>query len=352
MIKVGVILPQSGEAKMDGNDAWLGIQLALNEAISQGNQLEVFVQDNQSDPGMSVRCVEELSRLGAQVIVGPIYSGSAYAAARAAEVETIPLIAPVATHPRVTANNPWAFRACFRDDVQGAKLAEFGLRDLGRRSLMTICDLTESYSLDLAREFESVFSEGGGRIVGRAYYRDAGAEAQSIAEAVAISGADVIFLPAYGSDVLALLEAGCPLWKDLVVLGTDGWDTPDLFEAPFPLGDSCTAFISNHFDLQGNERGRQFSSKFQDEFPGTRPGQVSVLAYDAFLLAVQATQDSSSSVGIRNSLAAISGFEGVSGRIRFTSSEGGDPGKTLVIQRVELGSDEFARLVFECELDP
>ena len=157
---------------------------------------------------------------------------------------------------------------------------------------------------------------------------------------------ELVFVPAYSAEVVKLLIQAYPAWVDIVVLGTDGWDTPDLTTSG-KLDSSCKAYFSNHFSIGEEALSLDFVERFHQKYPSQDVGQLTALTYDAMRLAVEAlvaAEAPSNPVSVRDALAGLRDIRGVTGV--FDMNESGDPAKSLVIQRLDC-SGELPRLVFE-----
>ena len=82
---------------------------------------------------------------------------------------------------------------------------------------------------------------------------------------------------------------------------------------------------------------REFIAAYQQKY-GKPPDDVAALTYDAMGLLFQALKTASAldRQAVRDAMAAISGYPGVTGDIRFTPGSG-DPVKSAVIMQVKGG---------------
>ncbi|MGF1630861.1 MAG: substrate-binding protein [Kiloniellaceae bacterium] len=96
-IRVGAVLPFSGGLELFGNQAKLGLDLAMQEINAAGGilgrPLEVLYEDNKTDPKTSVEKARTLiGRDGAVALTGPILSSSRDAMAATVERSKVPLL--------------------------------------------------------------------------------------------------------------------------------------------------------------------------------------------------------------------------------------------------------------------
>lgn len=349
---VGVILPLSGDYAADGQNALRGFQL-LEAELGPNPPCRFVVLDNASDPNQSVQCVSDLFAKGCSMIIGPAYSSPAMAASRQAKELEIALLSPSATHPAVTHNNPWAFRACFLDSQQAESMATFAIDTLGAETCALVVNLSEPYSFGLGEGFSTAFIRLGGNIAGQSYYHSGDQNFEYLVDEVLAYQADVVFLPGYAMDLAFLVEEAYPKWKDLTVLGSDGWDAPELLGLPLALPDEAKVFISNHFAiLDDNPRVMAFTKQYQNMHQNNPPTQLSALTYDAARLAVEAIKecpDPFDPIRVRETLAALGKVSGVTGDIQMEAD--GNPAKSLILQRLTSGKKGLS-LQYQQRIEP
>ncbi len=96
-IRVGAVLPFSGGLELFGNQAKLGLDLAMKEINDAGGilgrPLEILYEDNKTDPKTSVEKARTLiGRDGAIALTGPILSSSRDAMAATVNRSKVPLL--------------------------------------------------------------------------------------------------------------------------------------------------------------------------------------------------------------------------------------------------------------------
>ena len=348
---IGVILPLSGNHDSDGRAAFAGIQLLRDELVAEGAEIQFEILDNHSSPSRTLGCVRSLVQNGATILLAPPYSNTAMAAVGETAALGVPMIAPSATRPEITRNNPFSFRACFLDSQQATAMARFARQDLDLATVAIVVDLRSLYSVGLANYFAQVFEELGGAIVRRHYFRDS-SEIPALVLEIASTDSGGIYLPFFDTDVRALMKGGAPLWAGRTLLGSDGWDTPAFRQGILMLPEGSSAYLTNHFDpSEPSLDPMSFASRFRKKF-GRDPDQLSALAYDSGRLAVAAlarATDASSPQSVRFALANLNGVTGATGSYRFDVE--GNPMKSLVVQRL-VGPENARVFQFVARIDP
>ena len=73
-IKIGLLVPMSGDNKQLGYSIIKATRLALNDI--NDNNIEIIPKDTGSDPNMALRSAIELDQMGIQIVIGPVFHKS------------------------------------------------------------------------------------------------------------------------------------------------------------------------------------------------------------------------------------------------------------------------------------
>jgi len=160
---IGTIKAYSGDHDRAGRDGAILAVETINAAGGiGGRRIELRVIDDEFSPERAAEAVRTLARAGAALIVGPMTSRMAEAAARAADEEGIVLIAPASSTTALAGKDDHFFRVYPQTHVQAHALAaRFAAL---RVSLIHIVkdDTNLAHTADFERAFFDRFTELGG----------------------------------------------------------------------------------------------------------------------------------------------------------------------------------------------
>jgi len=71
-IKIGLLVPLSGENAHIGNSIIKSIQLAVNKIDNR--VLEIFPKDTKNDPNITLQAAKDLNEQGVKIVIGPIFN--------------------------------------------------------------------------------------------------------------------------------------------------------------------------------------------------------------------------------------------------------------------------------------
>ncbi len=343
-IKLGEFASLTGKEAVFGQNVTKGTRLAIEEVNAAGGVLgrpvELVTEDNQSKAGESATVVKKLiSRDKVVLVLGEITSGRTLEAAPIAQNTRIPLISPGATNTEVTAKGNFIFRVCFVDDFQGTVMAKFARETLGLKRVAILSSVSSAQSVGLARFFRDHFIDGGGTIAAEQKYGEGDKDFRAQLTAIRASGADGIFIPGYYAEAALICKQARDLGLALPLLGVDGWESPDLIALAGAAAEGC--YFSTHYSPESkNPAVVAFDARFQKRW-GVASNALSVLGYDAAMLAVDAIRRAGSTDGtkIRDALAATANYPAITGAITFDTNR--NPAKSAVILTVKNGKFTF-----------
>ena len=317
-VKVGVILPLTGDKATFGQESLNGLKLALDKAGKDAPQLKIQVEDTQGTPAGSAAAVNKLiSTDRVAVIIGEVASSNTIAASTAAQSAKIPLVTHASTNDSITLGKDFISRICFVDSFQGAVMAKFALNNLKAKTAAILVDSDSDYSRGLRDSFKQTFVAAGGVIKDELVisYSQKDRDFKTQLMKVRKATPDVVFIPGYYTQVGAILRQAKELKLNTKFLGTDGWDSPDLFK----IAGAAAAghYVSSHFasddtDPRVQEFVREYKVRNKEN-----PGAMAALGYDAgfFMRAAIKKAGSSGPSKIRDAIASMKNFDGITGTI-------------------------------------
>lgn len=170
-VKVGLLLPLSGNFSPNGQQALTGVKMYLDEIGSSvaGHKIELLVEDSQGKPDVAVTKARKLvERDGAQVLSGIVSSGVALAVNDYSRSAKVPLVmsgdagVDDVTVPGPLAN-PYLVRVSQNGRTVAAAAADFAYKK-GWRKVSTIGD-DYAGGVDTIYSFTQAFCKLGGQVV-------------------------------------------------------------------------------------------------------------------------------------------------------------------------------------------
>lgn len=353
-VRVGVLAILSGNETyitLSGQPTVNGANLAVQQleqagwitANGQTFKITLVVEDDGGTPETATAAASRLiNQENVVALIGPQFSSNAIPVATIAEQAGIPMISPMSTAIDTTAGKRFVFRVGFIDSFQGRIAALFAHNDLSASRAAVWYNVGNAYSQGLADTFKTAFESAGGAVVAYEAYTEDQPNYEAALARIADANPDVIFLPNLTDEVAEQTRLAREAGLSAPFLGGDTWNSMDFANLPALEG----AYYITHWNIESDAPESQaFVAAYQAAYPDSDLRITSALTYDAMELLFQAIRDQGAATpqAIRDGLAGIQGYQGVSGAISYGGT--GDPIKSAVIMHIQNGATGFFKLV-------
>jgi branched-chain amino acid transport system substrate-binding protein len=337
-LKVGVILPLTGDAAAYGTSARAGMDLAFEELNAaggiNGQRVQPIYEDSKADAKAAVTALQKLVDLDkVPVVLGPMTSSEALAVAPVAERRRVVLFTPTASAPALTTAGDYVFRNLTSDLYDGIAMAKYAHDTLKVKSA-AICYTNNDFGLGLRQAFEQEFKRLGGSVVDVEALAVGATDFRSQIQKVKQAAPEVLFLVG-GKEMGRFLKQAKELAVRARVLSVA------VFEDPEILSVAGSAANGAHYTYRtydpGDKEGAvaEFVKKFKARFK-KEPDIYAALSFDAVNLLAEAVKThGATSDHIKAGLYAIKDFPGVTGTTTFDRN--GDVVKPIGIKMVKDG---------------
>jgi ABC-type branched-subunit amino acid transport system substrate-binding protein len=383
-LRLGVVLPLTGEMSLNGQQVLQGIQLAVNESnlIYQGEELETVVKNSASAP--IEQLVEKLATDPSVIgVVGPVLSDSVRDLVPIADRYHLPMMTPTASSSGLAELSPYVFRNAITRKLQGKYIAEYAVNRLGLRRFV-ILHPTEEFGFELTDFFVKEVESLGGEVVSvipydrsqtdfkkqihemggidddglRTLVNDqeknnieskslgqngqmsrplvemglwSGDEVQNLKVSLELSY-DAIFLPGF-YDKVGLIVPQLVFYNidTATLLGSRGWNSPELTKM---TGKHMRKgyFIDGFYAQSKRPEVVKFVREYKNNF-GEDPTLLSAQAYDAAKMFLKTIHSGAKNrLQVKKELLQIRRFQGVSGETTILST--GEAEKKLFAMKI------------------
>jgi len=345
-IKIGVIAPITGEKAAIGQATVDAAELAAKEVNDVGGlqigdqkvKVTLVVEDHKDQEAAAVAAARKLiNQENVVALTGLHISRNAIPVGEIAESSHIPMISGKSTNPKTTEGRDYVFRVAFLDPFQGQVLARFTGDELGKTKAAVLFDEASAYNKGIAEVYKQSFEDSGGEIVAFESYVTGAEDFSEQLMVIQDSGAEILFLPNYFHEVPLQVKQARDMGLTLQVIGSDSWGILQSEDLPLVEG----AYFTSHFAADSDsETAQQFVTAYEEAY-GKIPVDAAAATYDAMgmLLTAISNQNSADPEVIRQGIANLGRYQGVTGDIEYQGS--GDPVKSAVIMQIQDGSFKF-----------
>jgi len=315
-IHIAIAGPMTGSSASVGKAFRQGISLyvdVLNEKGGiNGRQIILDPFDDENDSKKAKEAAEKIAfeeKNPALAVIGHHYSNCSTSAGEIYKKHKIPALTPASTNIEVTQGNPWYFRTCFNDRLQGRFLANYAKKVLGLDKVSIIMD-SDTYGTYLTEVFEET-AKGLGLEIGYKWKFDTNAAdlddrlKKIVRQFKSKNDAGALFLPVHGKEGVSILvklkDIDVPNSASKVtILGPDAFTTeafqqgfaeyPKEKQQPGYYTDGIFVTTPLLFDTT-NEKGQKFIEAFQKKYH-EKPGVHAAFAYDSVMMLIDAIKNS------------------------------------------------------------
>jgi ABC-type branched-subunit amino acid transport system substrate-binding protein len=319
-VRVGVILPFDNASASVRALAKSMLQAAELALYDSGNRTIVLMTAEDSGaPADAAAAATKLLNEGAEIIIGPLFSGSVEAVAPIARDRGVPVLA-FSTDRKVAGNG--VYLLSFQPETEVKRIVAYAASQ-GRTKIGALIPQTP-YGDVVEQSFRQAAKESRVSICAEARFSPSAGALTEPAAAVAKANCDAILVPQGGSLMRGLAQTLAYSNVDLAkvkLLGTGLWYEPASqkeglltgawFAAPQPSMDDA------------------FNAKYRATF-GSEPPQLASLAYDAVSLVALLAGGTPYHRFTQRAITDPNGFAGVSGIFRFKTDGSIDRGLAVL----------------------
>ena len=350
-ITIGVIEPQTGRYASKGKDEIKGIELA-NSIYNNvdGYKVKLVKVDTQSTVAGTETAIKALIEMHPVAIIGSAGEASSLTIGEYVDEASIPAITPAATNPLITQNSSFYFRACVTDSQMGEGLAEYAARELGSRNIAVVSLKNDTSTSALLDGFDSRIKRIAGKrnraVVLTEEISPAEEEMKSALENIRRKDVDVCFVSmgAEEMDIFFTMAEEMDL-ENVTFLGTRIWGDPSFIsmmekhkgiKVVFPY----ESVLTKNDDTSDTytEEAQRFQIEYANRYGvDDMPTDNAALAYDSYLLLINAFHNAKSTEGvdIRNAMLDFNGLKCATGL--FTFDDNGNVVRSVTLSTIKEG---------------
>ncbi len=340
-IKIGAVLPLSGDNATYGVALKKGMDLAIDEINNHGGihgkKLEVIFEDSQGEPSKGISAFNKLTKVNkVPMVIGDMFSAGTLAIGPIAEKQKVVLLSPTASAVDLTNAGDYIFRIYPSDSYDGTYLADFARTKLNA-STASIIYLQVTSIATVSQVFKEKFESLGGKVLSSESYKEGDTDFKGQLLKANNVNPDVLFIPGYLREMALLLKQAKELGIKNPFLSISTFYDSKIFEL---AGDASEGvlFSSPAFDTSSNvPEIVKFVTLYKSRYNNQTPDILSGYGYDVINIAAHAfsTATSITPENIKTSLYQIKNYLGVTGKTSFDAN--GDVIKELKIMQVKNG---------------
>jgi len=321
VVKIGAVLPLTGDGAQYGDNARKGINLALDEVNSSGSSngitVEVVYEDSQLDARIGTQAMRKLISVDKVVaVIGAAASSTTLAIAPIAEQNGVVLLSPMSTSHELTDAGDYIFRNVSSDIYEGAAMAELVYVKFGYRKV-ALFTVDNAGNIGMTNAFKMKYTELGGEILAYEKGPQGGTDFRTQITKIKDTKPEAIYAIGFPLEVGTFMKQSRELGVNAQILSAQTAEDPQVVDI---AGNAVNGMIFSTTTLDpdhASEATRNFTSKFEAKY-NEKSGSFADYSYDAMkLLALAIKNVGVDSTKIKDYLYTVRDYSGASGVTTF-----------------------------------
>jgi len=327
-ITIGLTAPLTGDNAEYGQSFKNAIELALEKANTNGGvngkKITLVANDSKADPkeaaNIAQKFVSDSKVIG---VIGDFTSTAALAGAPIYQKGGLVQLSPTSSHPDFTKQGTFMFRNIATQEQEGPLLADYGINNLHKKRIAVVF-INNDWGIVAKDNFIKGVQKLGGEIVAtEPYLPEQGKDFSAIITKVQQSNPDLLFIGSMYTDTALIAQQARKANFNVELIGTGSLYSEELIK----LGGSAVEGLHltcSFYPLDSRPEVQDFVESYQAKY-GKSPTMFAAQAYDAANLMIEALKAGATDrTSLRDKLAAIKNFPGVTGKTSFDENRNVD----------------------------
>ena len=314
-VKVGVILPMTGNAADYGKTFWTGCQAAL-EKLGDQSRIELILEDSKADPKVAISAAQKLINYDRIKVILSGISPVMLAITPIAEQNKIVVINPVANSPKLSGLSNYLFNSTPLSNEEAEYLALTAYKTYNKKKAAILYINNES-GIGFRDYFSKYLKELGGEIVYEEGIPLGVSDVRTIIMKVKNAKPDVILLATYYKESALLVRQSKEINYHPFWLSYSAVETPEFLKLASGMADGL---IYSYSGFDSSTQNAQEYINIYKKLYGKEPDIWSGQFYEAVLFlndAIKKIKNPDNPGPELVTVLSTNKFDGFSGKIEF-----------------------------------
>lgn len=338
VIKIGAILPLTGELASYGDPMKKGIEMALEQLNSREDnkykfKLKYF--DSKAEQATAISALQNLINVeNVKFVIGDVSSSTTLAMIPVAEQNKVFLLSPGASSPKLNNISPFFARNYPSSVEESIESAKFIFNTLGKKDIALIY-VNNEYGLGLAKTFEREYQDLGGKINFKEAYQYEQSDFRTLISKLETEKPSLIYLAGNQKEMGKFMKQYAEAGLDEQIVSNISFLEPDCLDLAGAAANGVIVPVPYYNPLDSTMKGAYEFGKLYKQKTGELPTVAPAVGYDALMLMAMAF-DSTNADPVKSAklIRNLKTYDGAMGEISFTN---GDVSVPVVFKVVKNG---------------
>lgn len=320
--KIGYIGFLSGSGAAYGEAQKQGLEIALNE-INEANKgklkIELLVEDSGGKKESAINAANKLINQDKVVgIIGPTLSGEMFAVGPVASEAETPILGISNTAEGINDIGEYVFRNSLPESVAIPAAMNAAVKKHGIKKAAFIYAKNDDFSVSGFKTMKATAEKMGLTNLGEETFSNGDVDFAAQLTKIKAANPDALFVSALYKEGSLVVKKAREIGLNVPIIGGNGFNNPQVLEIAGQASEGlivATPFSPDKKD----DNVQNFVKKFEEKY-GKKPDQFAAQAYDGLYIMAQSllkTNKSDDRNALREELAKLKDFNGVSGKLSF-----------------------------------
>ncbi|NMC33106.1 MAG: ABC transporter substrate-binding protein [Veillonellaceae bacterium] len=318
--KIGVIAYLSGGGAAYGEAIRQGLELARDEINTQGKvKIELMFEDSKGEKNEAINAANKLIHKDNVVaIIGPTLSGEMFAAGPIANQSGVPVMGTSTTAEGITDIGDYIFRNALPESLAIPHAVKKAKEKFNLKKVAIMYSNNNDWAVSGFKTFEKSLKENGIETLTVETFADKDTDFSAQLTKIATLKPDAIVVASLYQEAALIAKKARELGINVPIVGNNGFNSPQFIKSAGKAADGAI-MASPWFPGKEDATVKKFVAAFKEKYK-KEPDQFAAQAYDALKIMATALEKSGSNTDrkkLRDTLAAIKDFPGVTGKFAF-----------------------------------
>lgn len=333
-IKIGAILPLSGDLAQYGESGKQGLTIALNEFKDNHKEVscDIVIEDDKADVKVALSAINKLILDDkVKIIVGAMASGVTLGIAPVINEKKVILLSPTSTSSDITIAGDYIFRVCVSDAFEGKSMVDYIFKNFPTSKIGVIY-INNDYGIGLKKNFIENAKLVGLNIAIDNGYNPTQKDFKTIINKLKNEKIDLLYIVAQKEQLNFFSQCKELNYKPQFT-GSTMIEDNDLLSN---LGSFLSGTLYTYRSYNPTDIGKStqyFVTAYQNKYKKV-PDFYAASVYDATKLALQTTLEcTAKNLDYKDYLYGVKDYNGVTGQITFDKN--GDVQQGFSIKKIQ-----------------
>lgn len=332
--KIGVVAFMSGGGAAYGQAQKEGLELAKDEINAQGKvKIELVYEDSRGEKTEAINAANKLINKDNVVgLIGPTLSGEMFAIGPIANQSGVPIMGTSTTAEGVTDIGEYVFRNALPESSAVPQAVKKSVEKYNLKKVAVMYSSNNDWAVSGYKTMEKALKDNGVEILATETFADKDTDFSAQLTKIASLKPDAVMVSSLYQEAALVLKKARETGIDVPFVGTNGFNSPELIKIAGKAADGAIV-ASPWYPGKENEKIKKFVADYKAKYNKV-PDQFAAQSYDALYIYASALEKAGSSTDrqkLRDSLATIKDFQGVTGKFAFDDKRNPLMGATVLI---------------------